>query len=164
VRRAGYDVRCSGYPITMTRQQVVRYGVVAVGLGYLVLACAGFVAISDNTTHVGGGLYGGNSPDLLWGVFGVNTAMNFIHVIFGALTIAAGVFLHRSPAAAWCVVAGFTILFGYGVTAILLNKGTTSLAITWGVNVLHLATAVVVAGAILLVKSASRHSPALSRQ
>jgi hypothetical protein len=148
----------------MTRQQVVRYGVIAVGLGYLVLAYAGFVAISDNTTHVGGGLYGGNSPALLWGVFGVNTAMNFVHVIFSALTIAAGFFLRRSSATAWCVVAGFTILFGYGVTAILLNKGTTSLAITWGDNVLHLATAVVIAGAIWLVRSASRQSHALSRQ
>jgi hypothetical protein len=135
-----------------------------VGVGYLVLACAGFVAISDNTTHIAGGLYAGNSPDLLWGVFGVNTAMNFIHVILSALTIAAGVFLHRSQVAAWCVVAGFTILFGYGVIAILLNKGTTSLAITWGDNVLHLATALVVAGAILLVKSASPQSPAVSRQ
>jgi hypothetical protein len=99
----------------------------------------------------------------LWGVFGVDTAMNFIHVILSALTIAAGVFLPRSPVAAWCAVAGFTILFGYGVIAILLNKGTTSLAITWGDNVLHLATAVVVAGAILLVKSASRESPTVSR-
>jgi hypothetical protein len=143
---------------------MLRYGVVAVGLCYLLLAYVGFAAISDNTTHISGGFYAGNSPDLVWGVFGVNTAMNFIHVVLGAFTIIGGVLLARSPVIAWCVVVGFGALFGYGVIAILVNVGTTSLAITWGDNILHLATAVVVGGATVLVVRASERPRAVSRQ
>ena len=135
---------------------MARYGVLLVGVCYLVLAYAGFAAISDNTTDVGGGLYAGNSPDMVWGVFGVNTAMNFIHLLLGVVTVVAGVILTRSPKAAWPAVVGFVVLFGYGVVAILMNKGTTSLAITWGDNVLHLASAVGVGGAMLLAGSGSR--------
>lgn len=143
---------------------MVRYGVVLVGLCYLGLAYAGFAAVSDDTTHFGGGLYGGNTADLVWGVFGVNTALNFIHLVLGVFTIICGVSLRRSRVTAWCVVAGFTVLFLYGVIAVLVNNGTTSLAITWGNNILHLATAVFIAVATLLVRTSSRRPHALSRQ
>lgn len=134
----------------------MRYVTMALGLFYLVLAYSGFMEISDSTTHFGGGLYGGNSPELLWGVFGVNTAMNFIHLLLGVLTIVGGVMMSRLPGIAWFMVAGFTILAGYGIVAIITNTGTTSLAITWGDNILHLATAAVIAVLTILSTRTSR--------
>lgn len=141
----------------MTGQRVLRYGVVVVGLCYLVLAFAGSLEVSDKT-NFGGGLHGGNTPDMLWGVFGVNTAMNLIHLLLGAFTIIGGLMLARYAMIAWAVVGAFAVLFGYGVIAILVNSGTTSLAITWGDNILHLVTAVVVAAAAVAAKSVRRTS------
>nr|CTQ98227.1 hypothetical protein [Kibdelosporangium sp. MJ126-NF4] len=134
----------------------MRYAVIAVGLFYLVLAYAGFVAISDDTTHLGGKFYGGNTPDLVWGVFGVNTAMNFIHLLLGAFAVISGIVLQKLPTLTWVVVIGFTLLSGYGVVAALANTGTMSLAITWGDNILHIATAVALAAVALAASRASR--------
>jgi hypothetical protein len=138
----------------MTRS--VRVGVIAIGLFYLVLAYAGFNEISDDTTTFGGDLRGGNTPDLLWGVFGVNTVMNFIHILLAAVVIAAGFLLDKSKVVAWCAVIGFTLVFLYGLVSILVRTGTDPLAITWGDNILHLATALVLAVAIVLTPASDR--------
>jgi hypothetical protein len=132
----------------------VRVGVIAIGLFYLVLALAGFIQ-TGNETSFGGGLYGGNSPDLLWGAFGVNTAMNFIHMVLGAATILAGFILDRTKVVAWCAIIGFGLVFLYGLVTILLNIGTTALAITWGDNILHLVTALVLAVIAVLTPTRS---------
>jgi Domain of unknown function (DUF4383) len=124
----------------------LRYGVIAIGLLYLVLAFTGFTTISDET-NVGGDLYGGNPPDLLWGLFGVTTVHNFIHLVLGVFTVIAGVVVHKSRIVAWAVTIGYVMLFGYGVVSILVRTGTDPLAINWADNWLHLITALVVGGA-----------------
>jgi hypothetical protein len=138
----------------MTRS--VRVGVIAIGLFYLVLAYAGFNQISDSTTNYGGDLHGGNTPDLLWGVFGVNTVMNFIHALLAAITIGAGFLLDKSKVVAWCAVIAFAIVSVYGVIAILVRTGTDPLAITWGDNILHIATTLVIAVATVLAPASDR--------
>jgi hypothetical protein len=132
----------------------LRYGVMAVGLFYLVLAFAGFMAISDNT-NVGGDLYGGNPPDLLWGAFGVSTVMNFIHLVLGAFTLIAGVVVDRSQIVAWSVTIGFALLFCYGVISILVRTGTDPLAVNWADNWLHLVTVVALGAMTALTQAAA---------
>lgn len=117
---------------------VARLLVLAIGLFYLVLGIAGFASISDET-NVGGKLRGGNPPDLLWGVFGVTTALNFIHFLLGALTIMAGVVLAKSRLAEWAVACGFVLLLGYDIVSMMISS-TDPLAINWADVWLHAAT------------------------
>jgi hypothetical protein len=124
-------------------RMVARAVVLALGLYYLVMGIAGFAAITDKT-HIAGDLYAGNPPDLLWGTFGVTTALNFIHLLLGAATILSAVVLDRTTVVAWCAVVGFGLVFLYGViSGSLLN-------INWADNWLYLVSALVVAAAAVL--------------
>lgn len=142
--RLGVTRVAVGYPIFMSDRNVRALGIVviAIGLLYLVLAVAGFAQISDNTT-VGGDLKGGNPPDLLWSVFGVSTVHNFVHAVLAGFTIVGGFTFAKSKLITWCVSIGYAVLFLYGLIAILVRETIDPLSITWGDNILHLVTAVV---------------------
>jgi hypothetical protein len=154
----GFGVTCvaTGYPIFMADRKVRALGlvVIAIGLLYLVLAVVGFAQISDNTT-VGGDLKAGNPPELLWGVFGVSTVHNFIHAVLAGFTIVGGFTFAKSKLITWCVTIGYGMLFVYGVIAIMVREGVDPLSITWGDNILHLLTAVVL-GMLAIVPERSR--------
>ncbi|GAB3880631.1 hypothetical protein GCM10029964_035380 [Kibdelosporangium lantanae] len=126
------------------------------GVFYLVLAYAGFNQISDSTTNYGGDLHGGNLPDLLWGVFGVNTAINFIHALLGAGAIASGFLLDRSKVVAWCTIVAFALVSLYGLVTILIQEGTAPLAVTWGDNILHIATTLLLTAATVVAPASDR--------
>jgi len=122
---------------------VARVVVLALGLFFVVMGVAGIIAISDTTSR-GGDLYGGNTPDLLWGAFGVNTPLNFIHIVLGAAVMLAAVVLDRTTIIAWCAVVGFGLVLIYGVVdGGLLN-------INWADNWLYLGSGLVMTAAALV--------------
>ncbi|ALG11462.1 hypothetical protein AOZ06_35460 [Kibdelosporangium phytohabitans] len=136
---------------------MIRLFVTAVGVFFVVLAISGFASISDATT-VGGGLRGGNDADLLWGLFSVNTVLNFIHLLFGALTIMAGFMVDRTRMLAWTMVGAFAALLVYDIVSMLLLTGTDPLAVNSADAWLHAITTVVLVVAIVL--AAKQRAPA----
>jgi hypothetical protein len=129
----------------MTYRNAARLTVLMLGLFYVVLAIWGFAQISDET-NVGGDLRGGNPSDLLWGVFGVSTVLNFIHFLLGVFTVVAAVTLMKSAWITWYVAIGLGLVVAYG----LLPIGSDPLNINWADNWLHLVSAVVMVGAALV--------------
>ncbi len=132
------------------------YLVIAIGLCYLVFSLFGFVLISDDST-VGGGLRGGNPPDLLWGVFGVSTVHNFVNILLGAVTLVGGFTFPKSRLITACAAIGFALVTVYGVIAMLVRGNAVDpLSITWGDNILHLVTALILGVLATAVKERSR--------
>lgn len=126
----------------MRTPKLLRLLVLAIGVLYVVLAIAGFTAISDDTTK-GGELQGGNPPDLLFGLLSVNTVLNFIHLLLGAVTIGGGAVFDRSRLGAWMATIGFGLLFVYDVVQMFITTGTDPLAINGADTWLHAITLLV---------------------
>ncbi|ONI76256.1 hypothetical protein ALI144C_36965 [Actinosynnema sp. ALI-1.44] len=143
----------------MSTRVAARWAVTAVGLFFVVLAIAGFASISDETT-VGGNLRGGNEADLLWGLFSVNTVLNFIHLLFGALTIVAGTVVTRTRMLVWTMAGAFAAVLIYDIVSLSVRTGTDPLAINQADVWLHAIAAVVLAVlAITAAKAAHPHRP-----
>jgi hypothetical protein len=129
----------------MPTRKLLRLLVLALGLLFVVLSIAGFATISDETSR-GGELQGGNPPDLLWDLFSVNTVLNFIHFLLGALTIATAVVVDRSKIGIWTISIGYALVVGYDIASLLVRPSTDPLAINQADLWLHVA-----ALAVLLV-------------
>ncbi|CAM3957666.1 DUF4383 domain-containing protein [Kibdelosporangium persicum] len=141
----------------MSARKMVRLLVLAIGVFYVVLAISGFASISDDT-NVGGGLRGGNDPDLLWNLFGVTTVLNFIHFLFGALTIIAGFLIDRSKLVSWTMAGAFVALFAYDIISMMVRQGTDPLAVNTADAWLHAITAVVlIAASALPIANPAEH-------
>ncbi|MCE7011184.1 DUF4383 domain-containing protein [Kibdelosporangium philippinense] len=126
----------------MSARTIIRLLVGAIGVFYCVLAVSGFASLSDDT-NVGGGLRGGNDPDLLWGLFGVNTVLGFIHFLLGALTFITAFTADRSRLMPGTMAGAFGVLFVYDLISLLAIDGTDPLAINTADLWLHGITAVV---------------------
>ncbi|SMC53912.1 DUF4383 domain-containing protein [Kibdelosporangium aridum] len=125
----------------MSARVMIRLLVGVIGVFYVVLAISGFAAISDDT-NVGGGLRGGNDPDLLWGLFGVSTVLNFIHFLFGALTLIAAFTADRTKLISGTMAGAFVALLAYDIIMMLVREGMDPLAINTADAWLHGITAV----------------------
>jgi hypothetical protein len=141
----------------MSARKLLRLLVLVLGLLFIVLSISGFAAISAETSR-GGGLQGGNPPDLLWGLFSVSTVLNFIHFVLGALTVATGVVLDRSKIGVWTISIGFALVVAYDIVSMLVRPSTDPLAINQADLWLHVIALAILLGVALA--PVSRPQPA----
>ncbi|ALG09939.1 hypothetical protein AOZ06_26275 [Kibdelosporangium phytohabitans] len=123
---------------------MIRLSTAGIGFFFVILAFFGFASISDETV-VGGGLRGGNDTDLLWSLFSVNTVLNFIHLLFGSLTVMSGLVIDRTRMLVWTMCGAFGVLLVYDIVLLAFRTGTDPLAINQADTWLHAIAAVLLA-------------------
>ena len=127
-------------------RKITPFGVVLLALGvlYLALSLSGFADISDDTNS-GGGLYGGNQGDQVWGLFGASTVSNFLHALAGVLLLFTARSLTTSPMIGWMTAVALGLLTLYGIVALAVVDFGDPLNLNLATVLLYLVSLVLVA-------------------